>query len=149
MQISLNEQAAVDKGANEQLMRIGRIKKTLLQWSERDADAIAEFVALREAGEMLAGQQLLCLAPADMSRNSIEAAVILQDFRPLVNERVHDDLEMSISLLSGAAQAALLLLDSNLRIWPDEPLLEEFEPVIEELEAGIGALTPVKRIREQ
>lgn len=147
MQISLDELAADGEGIPEQVERMAEIKSALLRWSERDADAIAEFVALRESGETLAGQQLLCSAPADVSRMSIEAAEILQNFRPLVNERVHDDLEMSISLLAGTAQAALLLLDSNLRIWPDEPLLAEFEPVVEELVTGIAALSPAKRIR--
>lgn len=149
MHISLGESTQVDEGITEQIERVAVIKRALLQWSDRDADAIAEYVALREAGETLAGQQLLCLAPADVCRISLEAAGILQDFRPFAGERVRDDLEMSISLLGGAAQAALLLLDSNLRIWPDEPLLAEFEPIVEESVAGIAALSPVKRIREQ
>ena len=149
MQISLDELDVDGEGNPEQIERMAQIKSALLRWSERDADAIAKFVALREAGETLAGQQLLCSAPADVSRMSIEAADISQNFRPLVNERVYDDLEMSISLLSGTAQAALLLLDSNLRIWPDEPLLAEFEPVVEELAAGIAGLSPAKRIREE
>ena len=77
----------------------------------------------------------------------METAVILQNFRPLVCEQVKDDLEMSIRLLAGVAQAALLLLDSNLRIWPEPDLLAEFEPVLTELDAKITALSPVERIR--
>ena len=125
------------------------IKNRLAGWCDRDATAIAEFVALREAGEELKGQQLLCDAPADISRLSIRAAAVLQDFRPLVCERVQDDLEMSLTLLAGTAQAAMLLLDSNLRIWPEKALLDEYEPVRAKLEQQINQLTPIARIRNE
>ena len=72
--------------------RMAVIQSDLLDWCDRDATAIADYVALRDAGETLAGQRLLCSAPATVSRLSIEAANILQDFRPLVSERVLDDL---------------------------------------------------------
>ncbi|NIO42975.1 MAG: hypothetical protein GTO41_24145 [Burkholderiales bacterium] len=54
---------------------------------------------------------------------------------------------MSISLLTATAQAAMLLLDSNLRIWSEQVLLEEYEPIRADLEAEIVRLTPVPRIR--
>ena len=73
---------------------------------------------------------------------------MLQDFRPLVIEQVQDDLEMAVSLLAGTAQAAMLLLDSNLRMWPDPALLAEFEPIRLELEKQIDQLSPVQRIRK-
>ncbi|NKQ36442.1 MAG: hypothetical protein HF973_12595 [Chloroflexi bacterium] len=146
LQISRDRLGLAD--AAQPIARMAEIKASLLQWSDRDAAGIAEFVALREAGETLAGQRLLCHAPADVSRLSSEAARILQDFRPSVHERVRDDLEMSLSLLAGTAQAALLL-DSNLRIWAEErPLLAEFEPILAELIAAIADLAPVERIRE-
>jgi len=149
MQISLERCGdapdAVD--ATGRIQQITDIKDSLIEWCDRDAVAIAEFVALREAGSELRGQQLLCHAPAEVSRLSVEAAATLQNFRPLVSERVQDDLEMSISLLAGTARAAMLLLDSNLRIWPEEALLEEYEPVLLRLETQIGQLTPVARIR--
>jgi hypothetical protein len=104
-------------------------------------------VALRKAGQELKGQQLLCDAPAEMSRLSLRAAVLLQGFRPLVAERVQDDLEMSLTLLAAAAQAAMLLLDSNLRIWPEEALLAHYEPIRIKLETQIRQLTPVARVR--
>lgn len=127
--------------------QVADIKNRLADWCDRDATAIAEFVALREAGDELSGQQLLCAAPAEISQLSIQAAIILQDFRPLASERVRDDLEMSISLLAGTAQAAMLLLDSNLRIWPEKILLAKYEPIRTELEQQISQLTPVARIR--
>jgi formiminotetrahydrofolate cyclodeaminase len=149
MQISLeppgDTPAAVDAASH--LRQITTIKDRLIEWCDRDAVAIAEFVALREAGDELKGQQLLCHAPAEISRLAIEAAVILQDFRPLVAERVCDDLEMSITLLSGTAQAAMLLLDSNLRIWPEKALLDQYEPIRADLEQRIKQLTPVDRLR--
>lgn len=133
---------------DRRLAQMRGIKSRLVEWSDRDARAIAEYVALREAGETLKGQQMLCAAPADICRLALEAAQTLQAFRPLVAERVQDDLEMSISLLAGIAQAAMLLLDSNLRLWPEPALLEEFEPVRVALEREIGVLRPVARIRQ-
>jgi len=134
--------------AESPVERLAKIKMELLQWCDRDATAIAEYVALREAGDPLTGQELLCSAPAEVCRIAIEAANILQEFRPLVGEKVRDDLEMAISLLTGAAQAAVLLLDSNLRIWPNQALLTQFEPIQDKLITDIGHLSPVKRIRK-
>ena len=148
LQISRDDLDLRNDDLQKRIERLVTVKEELLGWCDRDAAAIAEFVALREAGETLAGQRLLCDAPTQVSRLSIEVARILQAFRPLVSERVQDDMEMSISLLAGTAQAALLLLDSNLRIWAEErPLLAEFEPVLEGLIAEIDSLTPIKRIR--
>ena len=149
MQISLERQGDALDAADvaDRIRRMTDVKDRLIEWCDRDAVAIAEFVALREAGAELSGQQLLCHAPAEVSRLSLEAAASLQDFRLLVSEQVQDDLEMSICLLASTAQAAMLLLDSNLRIWPEESLLTEYEPVRAHLEAQIGRLTPVARIR--
>jgi formiminotetrahydrofolate cyclodeaminase len=144
-----------DAGPNHELQaidgsgeRLAQIKMELLQWSNRDATAIAEYVALREAGDPLAGQELLCSSPAEVCRIAIEAANILQEFRPRVVEKVGDDLEMAVRLLTGAAQAAMLLLDSNLRIWPEPALLAQFEAIQNELLAEIDCLSPATRIRK-
>ncbi len=131
----------------EQIQRLDANMAALLRLCDRDATAINDFVALREAGQPLAGQRLLCQIPVDVCRCCLAAAVLLQGFRPHVYERVHDDMEMSICLLAGTARAALLLLDSNLRIWPQADLLAEFEPVIEQLGQEIDQLTPLRRIR--
>ena len=150
MQISLDNQ--VDKldwgDVTGRIAQMAHIKNTLLEWCDQDATAIAEFVALRDAGDELKGQQLLCDAPAEISRLSIEAATLLQNFRPLAIEKVQDDLEMAVNLLAGTAQVAMLLLDSNLRIWPTPELLASHEPTRADLEAQIGQLSPVSRIRE-
>jgi formiminotetrahydrofolate cyclodeaminase len=149
MQISLDNQ--VDKldwnqvtGRIEQMVYL---KNSLLEWCDQDAIAINEYVALREAGAALSGQRILCDGPAEIGRICAEAVTILQNFRGLVFERVKDDLEMALTLLAGAAQAAMLLLDSNLRLWPEPELLKEYEPLRRELEAQIKQFTPVARIR--
>jgi formiminotetrahydrofolate cyclodeaminase len=146
MQISQADLEVEDEANEKQIARLTLMKNELLQWCDRDANAIAEFVALRDTGETLKGQTLLCSAPARVSRLSIDIANVLQDFRPFVGKRVRDDLEMSISLLAGTAQAAMLLLDSNLRIWPEQALLSEFDPIRDALIADISTLSPVKRI---
>ena len=91
------------------LERLAQIKRELLGWSDRDATAIAEYVALREAGDPLAGQELLCSSPAQICRIAIEAAQILQEFRPLVIEKVGDDLEMTLRLTGGNKPQKLLV----------------------------------------
>jgi formiminotetrahydrofolate cyclodeaminase len=129
--------------------RLDEIREELLRCGDRDANAIAEFVALRESGQGLKGKELLCDLPARLSHLSVEAARVLRDFRPRVDERVRDDLEMSVRLLYGTAHAAMLLLDSNLRIWTDEELALKYEPILNDLLNAIGGLSPVERIRPE
>jgi len=129
------------------LDQLASIQEQLLDICDKDANAIGLLVSLRNAGEEMQGQRLLCEFPARISQLSIMAAQTLQDFRSLVNERVKDDLEMSINLLTGTAQSAMLLLDSNLRIWTDPELANQFEPILEGLIDDIEHLSPVKRIR--
>jgi formiminotetrahydrofolate cyclodeaminase len=148
IRLSREELAKNDIAIEAKIESLSKIMQELLQWCNRDATAISEYVALREAGEQLTGQRLLCQAPASVGQVTIEAANVLQDFRPYVIERVRDDLEMAISLLAGSARAALLLLDSNLRIWPEEALQTQFEPILDELADQIDCLTPLTRSRE-
>ncbi len=145
--ISREDQELTGPGVDTAIQRLSTTVDLLLCWADQDADAIARFVALREAGQELQGQRLLCQAPAQVGSLAVGAADLLQGARSWVSERVRDDLEMSISLLAGTAQAAMLLLDSNLRIWPEPALLDEFEPIRARLEAQIHALSPVARIR--
>ncbi len=125
---------------------LAAIRRRLLTLADEDGEAITAFVALREAGKTLEGQDLLCQLPLEMGRLASEAGALLQDFRPLVRA-VQDDLEMAITLLKGAAAAAALLLDSNLRLWPDPPLLALHEPNLSNLRARLATLHPVARIR--
>ncbi len=152
LQISLDNQ--VDKldwtRVSARIEQMAHIKETLVEWCDEDAVAISEHAALRETENQLGGEQLLCESPAEISRLAIEAARLLQEFRPLVFEQVQDDLEMAISLLTGTGRAAILLLDSNLRIWSDNSaLLTEYEPILAELERQLKQLTPVSRIRDR
>ena len=84
--------------------------------------------------------------PLEMGSLAAEAAALLQEFRPLVRG-VQDDLEMAITLLAGAARAASLLLDSNLRLWPEASLLAAYEPALAGLREQTGGLRPVERVR--
>jgi formiminotetrahydrofolate cyclodeaminase len=122
-------------------------QQNLLDLADEDANAIARFAALRDAGDELAGQDYLCELPGRMGQFAVEAAQALQNFRPLVHERVRDDLEMAITLLAGASRAAMLLLDSNLRIWPQAALIDKYEPLLATLEQAVAALTPPVRLR--
>jgi hypothetical protein len=118
----------------------------LLALTNADGDAITAFAALRAAGKTLEGQELLCQMPAEMARLACAAADLLQQFRPCI-VWAQDDLEMAITLLAGAGRAASLLLDSNLRLWPDPPLLAQFEPELAARRAEIGRIRLVERIR--
>jgi formiminotetrahydrofolate cyclodeaminase len=148
LRISASELADVEDqaaalGAAE---RLSAIRGQLLVLADEDGTAIAAFAALRETGDELRGQDRLCRMPVEMATLSTEAALILQDLRPLVR-RVQDDLEMALTLLDGAARAAILLLDSNLRIWPEPALLASYEPELAGLRGEILLLRPVERIR--
>lgn len=131
------------------LDQLASIQDQLLDICDKDATAIGLLVSLRNAGDEIQGQHLLCEYPVRISQISIQAAQTLQDFRSLVHERVKDDLEMSISLLAGTAQSAMLLLDSNLRQWRHPELAKQFEPILDELISDIELLSPVKRVRSQ
>ncbi|PKO15496.1 MAG: bifunctional metallophosphatase/5'-nucleotidase [Chloroflexi bacterium HGW-Chloroflexi-10] len=145
--ITLQNRLDAQEISKHKLSQLVEIKELLMKSGVQDANAIAEFVTLRESGQELKGKEILCNLPAQISRLSIQAAAILENFRPLVNERVRDDLEISINLLCGTAHTANLLLDSNLRIWPDEDLLIKFEPQLNELINSLDQLKPAQRIR--
>jgi len=146
---TLAEDPAPDQADAARSMRstMAAARAEFLRLADADANAILEFVALEEQGAAPAGYVLLCAGPRDMAAAAIAAAQAMQEFRARVGERSRDDLEFAITLMTGAARSALLLLDSNLRIWPQPELLREFEPALAELLAGIAALQPVARIR--
>ncbi len=150
LQISLDNQ--VDRldwtTVSARIEQMANLKNTLAAWCDQDGATLVEYTTLAEVGDPAQKQRLLCESPAEISRLAVEGAAILQDFRPLVFEQVKDDLEMALLLLTGTGRAALLLLDSNLRIWADNPtLLKEFEPILARLAAQLEQLAPVKRIR--
>jgi len=127
--------------------RLVTIRGQLQALADEDGDAILAFAALRDAGQELQGQDRLCQMPVETGRLSAEAAAALQEFRSLV-QVVQDDLEMAITLLGGAVRAATLLLDSNLRIWPEAALRARFEPGLADLRSQAQAIRPVERIRQ-
>jgi len=56
---------------------------------------------------------------------------------------------MAITLLVGTQRAATLLLDSNMRLWPEPDLLAKYEPQLAALRAEAGRVQPVDRIRPE
>ena len=122
------------------------IRSRLLALTDEDGAAITAFATLRAAGKTLEGQDRLCQMPVEMARLSIEAACLLQEFRPLI-QHAQDDLEMAITLFFGTARAATLLLDSNMRLWPEQDLLAKFEPQLAALRAEARRVQPVEQIR--
>jgi formiminotetrahydrofolate cyclodeaminase len=136
------EQAAAQRVAG----RLSEIRGRLEALVDEDGAAITGFETLRDAGAVRQAQDRLCRMPLEMGGLAAEAADLLQEFRPLVRG-VQDDLEMAITLLVGAARAASLLLDSNLRLWPEPMLLAEFEPALAGLRTQAAALRPVERVR--
>jgi hypothetical protein len=147
MQISLDKQ--VDKldwpDVTTRIEQMAHIKDTLLEWCNQHTTQMTGYMA--SAGYSSEPQQLLCDHAAEIGFLSVQAATVLQDFRPLVFEQVNDDLEMTLNLLVMVSKTAMLLLDSHLRRWPDEALLAEYEPIRATLEQQINLLTPRERIR--
>ena len=138
-----------ETAAREMQRRLTELRAAFLALANQDATAIAEFVRLRESGQALQGYELLCDGPRDMAEAALLAAELMQDFRPFVCEQTHDDLEFAITLMRGIAQSAMLLLDSNLRIWPFAELRAKYSLKVAELAARIEALEPVTRIRTE
>jgi hypothetical protein len=116
--------------------------------ADEDAQAITQFVELRNRGEALKGYELLCDGPRELADLAISAASAMQTYRPHVCERTRDDLEFALTLMTGVARAAMQLLDSNLRIWPLPELLATYEPHIRRLLSTLQTLSPVERIRK-
>ncbi|MCO6449602.1 MAG: cyclodeaminase/cyclohydrolase family protein [Caldilineales bacterium] len=148
VRISANrlQDAGMQRSAASVADRLAQLRLELLALADEDGGAITAFAALREAGQTLQGQELLCRLPVNMVELAVEAAMLLQDFRPLA-VAAEDDLEMAIRLLDGCARAATLLLDSNLRIWPEEDLLNGFEPQLAGLRRRLGRVQPVESVR--
>jgi hypothetical protein len=139
---SVTDRAALTAASD----RLRGIRSDLLTLADEDGAAITAFAVNRDAGGEPQGQVRLCQMPVEAGRLAVEAGLLLQRHRPLV-QRPKDDLEMAITLLFGAARAAFLLLDSNLRIWPEASLVAQFEPELAALGALIARLDPVARVR--
>lgn len=147
MQISLDNQVdTLDwHDVTARIEQMAHIKNTLLEWCNQEIKPATGYLAA-ESNPDSDNPQELCDYSAEISRYSVEAAVLLQEFRPLVFEPIRNDLEMAIRLLTGTAQTAVLLLDSNLLGQPDESLIQEYEPLRAELQEQLNRLKPVERI---
>jgi formiminotetrahydrofolate cyclodeaminase len=142
MQISLDNQ--VDtlnwQDVTSRIEQMARLKDDLLEWSNQDGKAIIERIALRRPDSDIGSQRFWFESAAEISRLSIDAAQLLQDFRPLAFKDVQDDLEITINLLIGTAESATLLLASNLNLWPETTLCDEYEQVLAEVKNQIEQL---------
>jgi len=134
-------------GADEALRAAQHMQHTMAQararfqsLAQQDAEAIAAFVDLRRRGQALVGYELLCDGPRQMADLAISAAHAMQDYRAHVCERTRDDLEFALVLMSSTARAAMLLLDSNLRIWPLPALIAQYDPHTARLASAILSL---------
>jgi formiminotetrahydrofolate cyclodeaminase len=126
--------------------RLAAIREQLLGLADEDSAVIAAYAAERDAGEEPRGQDRLCSLPVEMGNFAAEAGDALQDFRPFVRH-VQDDLEIAIALLASATRAASMVLDSNLRIWPEAELVTKYEPALAELRKRLEGLHPAERFR--
>lgn len=149
LSISLSDQKKAVKFQNQ----LTDIQASLIEVGNQDAEAIARLVTLRNSqiyqktGPNKDCQPELCDLPVTTARLSLDAVNVLQSIRQTVLDRVRDDLEISIHLLAGSVQAAILLLDSNLRIWPDSDLQNKYQPVLDTLRQDLKQVRPVDRIR--
>ena len=148
MQISLDNQ--VDKldwqDITARIEQMSHIKDTLLEWCNQEIAPVSMPPLATEGDTLQDHQQVLCDYSAEIGRYSVEAALLLQDFRPFVFDPLQDDLEMTINLLAGVAQAALLLLDSKLQRQPDKVMLEEYSPLRDEIQDQIGRLKLINHL---
>jgi len=142
MQISLDNQ--VDtlnwQDVTSRIEQMARLKNNLLEWSDQDGKAIVERIALREGNSEIGSQRFWFESAAEIARLSIDAVQLLQDFRPFVFKDVQDDLEITINLLLGMAESAVLLLTSNFNIWPETTLRDEYGQVLAEVKDQIEQL---------
>lgn len=144
---ALERTAADVDVAGAAIETVHNARERLLALCDDDAGAIGSFAGGDGVQDEAAARDHLCHLPGEIGAEAVAVAATIQDFRPLVRPRVQDDLEMAIVLLHGAAHAAMLLLDSNLRIWPEPDLIRKHEPRRAALAKRIGQLAPVRRIR--
>jgi hypothetical protein len=126
--------------------RLSATRGMLTSLADLDGEALLAFEAAVAAGRASEGKDQLCRLPLEIGAAAGSAAAALQAFRPLVRG-VEDDLEMAITLLSGSARSAALLLDSNLRIWPEPELLAAYEPKLARLRQALAELNPATTVR--
>lgn len=149
LSISVKKEFEASKFQNH----LSDIQSRLIEVANQDAEAIARHVALRKIQDYKKSnptkecQVELCDLPVTTARLSLDAVNVLQNFRQSILDRVRDDLEISIHLLAGSIQAAILLLESNLRIWPDSNLQSKYQPILDDLRLELKQITPVDHIR--
>lgn len=141
MQISLDNQVdTLDwQDITARIEQMAHIKDTLLEWCNQEVNLTVDYLA-DEKNLLIGDRQALCDYSAEIGRYSVEAAMVLQDFRAFIFEPLRADLEMTINLLAGIAKTAILLLDSNLYAQGDKSLIKEYTPLRDELQEQFDQL---------
>lgn len=147
MQISLDNQVDILdwQDITARIEQMSHIKTTLLEWCNQEVTSFVDYMA-DEKNWFVGDRQELCDYSAEIGRFSIEAALVLQDFRPFVFEPLRADLEMTINMLAGTAKTAILLLDSKLYAQADKTLVEEYAPLRDELQEQFDQLKLVAQL---
>lgn len=149
VQISLNAQNAAKDPSQDLLPRLDEGLRRLTDLCDLDASAIAGQTAEPSLSPgPVDFRRELCSFPAETAELALEAISLLISFRSSIHPNVRDDMEMSIALLCGAANAATLLLESNLRIWPDEALISEYHPHLLRLETMCASFKPIDHVSD-
>ena len=132
MQISFDNQVdTLDwQDITSRIERLLHIKNTLLEWADQDAKTLAEHHNGASRDPL---DQAMVEGPAEIAHLAITAMKMLQEFRPLAFTHLINGLDMSIYLLSGVAQAAICLLNSNLEQWPDSNFTAEYQSIATKL----------------
>jgi hypothetical protein len=126
--------------------RIGQmahLKETLLEWCNQDIHLPLPLAPEAGNGSAINHRGLFDYL-LEVGGLSVQAVKLLQEFRPLAYVQVADDLEITMNLLIGQAQAALRLLNSRLSQQPEPALAQEYEPARLKLAEQLAPLTRIK-----
>ena len=131
-------------GARQLQTLLSEARSEFLRLADQDANAILEFVGSARPAKPCAAINSCVMDPATWPSWPLPRRRLCSPSAD-VCECAHDDLEFALTLMTGAARAAMQLLDSNLRIWPLPELHAEYEPAVTRLvdrhrhPAAIGA----------
>ncbi|MCB0156220.1 MAG: cyclodeaminase/cyclohydrolase family protein [Anaerolineae bacterium] len=141
MQISLDYQ--VDTlDWQDVTTRIGQmvdLKNRLLEWADQAATLTAEVET--EASDRISAEvlQKVFEIPAEVTRLCLAGVFALQAFRPLVLNRLAGNLTIAVRLLLGGAEAALLLLQTELTRWEASGPAAAFGDLLAELSRQVAS----------
>ena len=136
---AVEEQAAAQRIA----VRLFEICGQLEALVDENGAAITGFETLRDAGAVRQAQDRLCRMPLEMGSLAAEAAALLPGVQA-AGPRCPGRPGNGNHAAGRRPRAASLLLDSNLRLWPEPMLLAEFEPALAGLRQQAARLRPAE-----